>query len=183
MPDDRPEENLKEILERWWQRFQFAIGFWHEPPQERFREHYETFNDLIAIIVTASFIETLLYIGVQFTGFDVKAGERKRITLWPLIGEAKERAVIDETLAKLLYLVNDMRNGAAHDPDYKLTNEVVQTLYDRLPQSEKNALQPAFRNILPEPTMDIVARLTFERILSMAYAAVAAAQERMLDEP
>jgi hypothetical protein len=168
-----------DVLERWWKRFQFALGYWNEPPQEKFREHYEAFNDLVVILVTASFIEGLLYVGVQFAGFDVKPG-RKAITLWPLITKALEFGVIDGSLAALLYRVNDMRNGAAHDPDYHLTDDEVGVLYELLPDADKDRLQPAFRNILPEPTADVVARLTFERIVATTYESVRSTQQTML---
>jgi len=180
MPDEKTAKNLNDILERWWLRFQFALAYWHEPPDERFRDHYEAFNDLIAILVTASFIEGLLYLGVQFAGFEV-TGEHKTITLRLLIKKALELGVIEETLAALLYLVNDMRNGAAHDPDYRLSDEGIGSLYELLPGAEKDTLQPAFRNIFPEPGADVVARLTFERIVAMTYGAVAAAQRRWRD--
>jgi hypothetical protein len=181
MPDEQNATDLNEILKKWWQRFQVALAYWHEPPNERFREHYEAFNDLIVILVTASLIEGLLYLAVQFAGFDVTAGEHKTITLRRLIIKALELGVIDEPLAQLLHRVNDMRNGAAHDPDYRLTDEEIGTLYELLPDTEKEVLQPAFRNILPEPTADVIARLTFERIVSMTFDAVGKAHRRFVD--
>src|SRR5579863_10242518 len=130
-------------LKRWHLRFQRAQAFWNQP-SDRFADIDEQFNYLVEVLVTASYLEMLLYVGVQYVGVDMDGG-RKRPTLGTLIRIAREYGLVDGDLAKLLNQFNDIRNGFAHNPDYVLTTDTINTLHGLLPQDDQDALKPALQ--------------------------------------
>lgn len=137
----------------------------------------EQFNNLVTVLVTATYLEGLLYIGVQFVGVDVKNGQRKMM-LGELISEAERHGLVNTALATLLKKFNRFRVGFAHNPDYALTRQAAEQIYSVLPQEEKANLQPAFNNIYPEPTTSVIIALTFERIVNLTYASITEAHAR-----
>jgi hypothetical protein len=148
------------VLDRWHRRFQRAPGFWHDSQDERFADTDKQFSNLITVLTAAAYVEGLLYLGVQFAGLRVVG--KKTMSLGTLIGKAEKLGVVDGALARRLRGINNIRNGTAHDPDYAVTDVKVGELYGLLTPQQKAALQPAFRNILPESTADVVMALSFE---------------------
>lgn len=175
-------EDINDVLERWHRRFQRAIAFWHQD-SEPHSSVEDRFFDLVATLVTGSYVEALLYLGLQSAGLRVEPGQVKSVAMGRLVRLAKRRGVIGAELKRSLGAFNRIRNRFAHDPDCEFVESDVFKLYDSLPQENKNALQAAFRVMLPSPPLETVARLTFEQTVLLTLRSVAVADEHFRETP
>jgi hypothetical protein len=117
-------DDLNAVLARWNKRFQRSISLY----DEAFAEH--GFDDLVVTVVTATYIEGLLYLGVQFSGYAMKPAER--LMLGKLVTIADEHGTVSGDLVNILRLFTKVRNGFAHDLDYRVESATVERIYSLL---------------------------------------------------
>ena len=163
-------ETYYDVLERWHDRFHRVISVYDETFAK------EGFDDLVVTVITAAYIEGLLYVGVQFSGYPMKLSERK--TLGDLLKEAEARGTVSPDLASILRVFGRIRNRFAHDLDYRLEMSEVERIYNLLPKANRDALERAFAHILSEPSDGLKTRLVFDQIVSLTIAAVGEAHRR-----
>lgn len=161
------------MLERWHKRFQRSLSLYHESFAK------EGFDDLVVVMVTAAYIEGLLWFGIQFAGWKPPK-DKKDQALGALIRIARQYNVVDQNLALLLSTLADIRNDMAHDPDARLDRPRVDAIRDGVPAERELALRRAFVNIIPYPSDGLVARLVFEQLVGMTFEAVAAVHREAL---
>lgn len=133
----------------------------------------EQFENLVAVLVAAAFMEVLLWIGVQLAGYRGKEGGTKNLTLGTLIRKAKSYDLIDKDLKRLLKMFNAIRNDFAHNIDYKMTPDTVSRLRSLLPDANEQGIRLALANV-PEASNNLIARLVIEQTAELAYGAVRA---------
>jgi hypothetical protein len=169
--DGGDDLTLNDVLKGWHRRFQRSLSLYDEGFAK------EGFDDLMVVMVTAAYIEGLLWLGIQFAGW-TPSKRKKDKALGALIKIARKYGVIDPNLESMLNTFSDVRNDAAHDPDSRLERPRVDSIRAGVSAKREVALQRAFANILPHPSDGLVARLVFEQLVGMTFEAVAGAHRR-----
>ena len=163
-------ETSTTVLSRWKTRFERSLAIYHDSFVD------EHFDDLIAVLVTASFIEALLWIGIQLKGFKPTKA-RKTLTLNRLVDEAVSRGLVGAKLAKLLRDFADLRNSFAHDIDYMFDSACVDALETQLPPKYRKTLAKALGR-MPGYQIGARARLVFMDVVRMTYESLRRAFKR-----
>jgi hypothetical protein len=164
-------EDLNDVLKRWHRRFQRSISIY----DERFAEH--GFDDLVVVVVAATYMEALLWLGVFFSGLD-QSQQKSQMTLGQLVNVAAKRGAISADLQSLLKAFVRIRNGFAHNPEYRLEAQPVEDIRLGLPANNRRALDRAFANIIPGPSEALKARLVIEQLVRLTFEALADSHRR-----